>query len=96
MKQVDTPADAPVVAEYQRVLNESYFADGSSLEVEVERVERFEFYSRAKTVFAVVATGEARLYANIIIKKGVIGPDGKTVVASSSSSSSPAPKKSKR
>lgn len=35
-------------------------------------LERFEFYNRAKNAYAVVATGESALYANIIIKKGVI------------------------
>lgn len=34
--------------------------------------ERFAFYERAKNAFAVVATGEEALYANIILKKGVI------------------------
>ena len=37
-----------------------------------EFVERFKFYDRAKEAFAVVATSEAALYANIILKKGVI------------------------
>jgi L-fucose mutarotase len=34
-------------------------------------VERFTFYERAKTAFAVVMTGDTRKYANIILKKGV-------------------------
>lgn len=34
--------------------------------------ERFAFYERAKRAFAVVATSEDALYANIILKKGVI------------------------
>lgn len=37
-----------------------------------ERVERFAFYERAKTAFAIVATGECRPYGNIILKKGVV------------------------
>ena len=37
-----------------------------------ENVERFQFYERAKKAFAVVATGESALYANIILKKGVV------------------------
>ncbi|XP_075466402.1 fucose mutarotase isoform X3 [Ascaphus truei] len=41
----------------------------------LERVERFAFYERAKKSFAVVATGETALYGNLILKKGVIGPD---------------------
>lgn len=38
-----------------------------------EQVERFEFYERAKRAYAIVATGEGALYANVILKKGVIG-----------------------
>ncbi|HRU12402.1 MAG TPA: RbsD/FucU domain-containing protein, partial [Dysgonamonadaceae bacterium] len=34
--------------------------------------ERFAFYERAKTAFAVLASGEEALYANIILKKGVV------------------------
>ncbi len=34
-------------------------------------VERFAFYERAKSAFAVVMTGDTRKYANIILKKGV-------------------------
>ena len=35
-------------------------------------IERFAFYERAKKAYAVIATGEGAVYANIIIKKGVI------------------------
>lgn len=37
-----------------------------------ENIERFAFYERAKKAYAVVATGEKALYANIILKKGVV------------------------
>ena len=38
-------------------------------------------YERAREAFAVVATGEMRLYGNLILKKGVIRPDqGRTAV----------------
>lgn len=39
---------------------------------EIERVERFAFYERAKKAYAVVISGETAKYGNIIIKKGVI------------------------
>jgi L-fucose mutarotase len=39
---------------------------------EFEFIERFNFYEKAKNAFAVVATGESALYANIILKKGVV------------------------
>jgi len=37
-----------------------------------EFVERFAFYERARQAYAVVATSEKALYANIILKKGVL------------------------
>ena len=37
-----------------------------------EFVERFAFYERAKKAYAVVATSEKALYANIILKKGIL------------------------
>lgn len=38
----------------------------------LEQIERFAFYERAKTAYAVVMTGESALYANVILKKGVV------------------------
>jgi len=35
-------------------------------------LERYEFYERARNAFAVIASGEEAIYANIILKKGVI------------------------
>ncbi|NMP37711.1 MAG: fucose isomerase [Clostridiales bacterium] len=35
-------------------------------------IERFDFYERAKTAYAIIATGESALYANVILKKGVV------------------------
>ncbi len=37
----------------------------------IERIDRFEFYERARSAFAVVMTGETAKYGNIILKKGV-------------------------
>jgi L-fucose mutarotase len=37
-----------------------------------EYLERFAFYERAKQAYAILATGETALYANIILKKGVV------------------------
>ena len=37
-----------------------------------ELVERFAFYERAKRAYAIVSSGESAIYANIILKKGVI------------------------
>lgn len=38
----------------------------------IENIERFAFYEKAKKCYAVVATGETAIYANIILKKGVV------------------------
>ena len=35
-------------------------------------IERFEFYNQAKTAYAIIATGESALYANIMLQKGVV------------------------
>ena len=37
-----------------------------------EYVERFAFYERARKAYAVVATSESAVYANIILKKGLV------------------------
>lgn len=37
----------------------------------IERIERFTFYERARSAFAIVMTGETAKYGNIILKKGV-------------------------
>lgn len=43
--------------------------DGQS----AEGLERFAFYDRARTAFAVVLTGEKQPFGNFILRKGVIG-----------------------
>lgn len=35
-------------------------------------VERFDFYEKARNAYAIIATGETAIYANIIIQKGVV------------------------
>ena len=37
-------------------------------------LERFAFYERVSQGYAIVQTGERRLYGNILLKKGVIRP----------------------
>ena len=41
-------------------------------DISVEYIERSAFYERGKKAYAIVATGEGAIYANIIIKKGVV------------------------
>ena len=41
----------------------------------IGKLDRFAFYDRARKAFAVIATGETRLYGCVLIKKGVIRPE---------------------
>ncbi|MBP3301655.1 MAG: L-fucose mutarotase [Opitutales bacterium] len=54
--------DPAVEAKYRKALG----YDG-----QIERVERYAFYERAKKAYAVVISGETAKYGNIILKKGV-------------------------
>lgn len=38
----------------------------------IELIERFDFYDRARKAYAIIATGETAVYANIILQKGVV------------------------
>ncbi|WP_370232191.1 RbsD/FucU family protein [Cognatishimia sp.] len=69
MQVVGDPDAIPeAVADFQDIINE--VADTPA---QIQTLERFAFYDRAATAFAIVQTGERRLYGNIILKKGVIG-----------------------
>ena len=41
-------------------------------DIQIENIERFAFYERAKKAYAVITTSEKALYANIILKKAVV------------------------
>ena len=44
---------------------------GYSLDV-IENIDRFDFYERSKKAFAIISTSDKALYANILLKKGVV------------------------
>ena len=68
MQVVDDPQAVPdTVKDFQTIINK--VADAPR---DIQSLERFSFYGRAEKAFAVVQTGERRLYGNIILKKGVI------------------------
>ena len=39
---------------------------------DIEMTERFAFYERAKNAYLIIATGETAIYANVLLKKGVV------------------------
>jgi L-fucose mutarotase len=64
------PGDSTVPViwdEYRRLL-----AAAEGREVALTEMERMAFYGRARGAFAIVATSEPALYANMILKKGVV------------------------
>lgn len=60
-------AETPIWEVYKSLINKY-----EPVNNRVENIERFAFYERAGKAYAVVATSEAALYANIILKKGVV------------------------
>ncbi len=66
MDNGDAANKPPIWAEYEEIVKVN---EG---EKKFELEERFAFYERAKKAYAVVATGETAIYANIILKKGVV------------------------
>lgn len=71
MMQVHAPDEVPEVQKICQVIIDK--AEGRR--VRVAGVSREAFYERARKAFAIVATGELRLYGCILLKKGVIFPD---------------------
>ena len=63
-------AEQPIFDEFRNIIAAR---EGGAFKL--ASLERFAFYERAKGCYAVVATGERRLYGNIILKKGVVRPD---------------------
>ncbi|WP_417691419.1 RbsD/FucU family protein [Roseibium sp.] len=70
MQVVGNPDEVPPVVDKFQWLIETT-ADNPS---PIQTLERHAFYERARDAFAIVQTGETRLYGNIILKKGVIAP----------------------
>ena len=78
---LDTYVDAPVMLmqvtpgdDVDPVIWKEYrkIVDKHQDDVKFEEIERFAFYERARDAYAIVATGEGALYANVILKKGVV------------------------
>jgi len=71
MEVVGSPNERPLVQqEVQAVIDRS-----ETTSFELVPVERYEFYSRARQAYAVIACGEPRFYGCFIFMKGVIGPE---------------------
>ncbi len=64
---MESDSDEPEIwKEYREILERS----GESFKI--KKVNRFDFYAMGAKTTVVVATGESALYANMILKKGVV------------------------
>ena len=60
--------ETPIWDEYKEIITKH----DERGEKAIGQTERFAFYEEAKTAYAIIATGESALYANIMLQKGVV------------------------
>lgn len=60
--------ETPIWEEYKTIVKNTGGRDADA----IGQIERFAFYEEAKKVYAIIATGEGALYANIMLQKGVV------------------------
>ena len=62
------PVKTPIWDEYKAIIAKHDERGAES----VGEIERFKFYDEARTAYAIVATGEKAVYANVMLQKGVV------------------------
>jgi len=62
------PVETPIWDEYAQIIKK-FDKRGSNA---ITHIERFKFYDEARNAYAIIATGEGALYANIMLQKGVV------------------------
>ena len=65
---VPDKVETPIWNVYSKIIKK-YDNRGNDV---IQNIERYDFYEQAKKSYAIVATGEKALYANIILQKGVV------------------------
>ena len=60
--------ETPIWKSYERIV-EGVDDRGAGA---IGQIERFAFYEEARSAYAIIATGESALYANIMLQKGVV------------------------
>ncbi len=60
--------ETPIWETYGDIV-EKYEARGREA---IGHIERFQFYEEARSAYAIIATGESALYANVMLQKGVV------------------------
>src|SRR5690625_3842373 len=76
-KTVESPVSLMAVAEddtYNPVIWNEFveiLENSKEENINIEYLDRFDFYRKGKEAYAIIATSEKALYANVILKKGV-------------------------
>ncbi|MCG6901303.1 MAG: ribose ABC transporter [Rhodobacter sp.] len=65
----DATAVPDIVREFQQIIN-----DTADIPAQITSVERQAFYVQARAAYCIIQTAETRLYGNLILSKGVVGP----------------------
>lgn len=60
--------ETPIWDEYEKIVAAEDIRGGAA----IGHIERFAFYEEAKKAYAIIATGEGALYANVMLQKGVV------------------------
>jgi len=60
--------ETPIWDTYKKIVNKHDKRGDKAF----SEIERFEFYEKAKTAYAIIATGESAIYANVLLQKGVV------------------------
>ena len=60
--------ETPIWDTYEEIVTKHDERGGAA----IGHIERFAFYEEAKTAYAIIATSEKDLYANIMLQKGVV------------------------
>lgn len=64
----DDDVETPIWDTYKEIIAK-HDSRGASA---VGNIERFKFYDESRTAYAIIATGESALYANVMLQKGVV------------------------
>lgn len=62
------PVKTPIWDTYKEIVAKHYERGAAC----VGNIERFQFYEEAKKAYAIIATGESAVYANVMLQKGVV------------------------
>ena len=60
--------ETPIWDEYEKIVSKNDERGKNA----IGQIERFAFYEEAKKAYAIIATSEGALYANIMLQKGVV------------------------